>query len=237
MADPSWGPGWPTNNSAKMVTVVTGAGGLRLPVRREIGPLVAGLVSDLERSRGKPFRADWSWGYANRAIAGTSTPSNHSWGLAVDLDAPENPYLAVDMHRSPHPLRKTFPGGRVLRSTMPDDVEAIATRWGFGWGGRYPTKPDPMHFEFMKAVGDAGTLTKDSGMPTPPPPGQMQPSARPIIKLGARGPFVRYLQRKLSITRDGIFGPATDAAVRAFQGEKGLTVDGIVGTQTWTALG
>lgn len=35
---------------------------------------------------------------------------------------------------------------------------------------------------------------------------------------------------------DGVQGPETDAAVRDFQGSKGLTVDGIVGGQTWSAL-
>jgi hypothetical protein len=237
MAHPSWGPGWPTNNGHKMVTVVTGGGGLRLPVRREIAPLVVGLVRDLERARGKPFRTNWSWGYANRAIAGTSTPSNHSWGLALDLDAPENPYLSREMHRAAHPLRKTFPGGVVLRSTMPDQVMALAQRWGFGWGGRYPTKPDPMHFEFMGSREDANRLADGSGIPKPPPPGKIPPSARPTIKRGSTGPFVRYLQRKLRITADGIFGPATDQAVRTFQSEKGLTVDGVVGKRTWGALG
>jgi murein DD-endopeptidase MepM/ murein hydrolase activator NlpD len=44
----------------------------------------------------------------------------------------------------------------------------------------------------------------------------------------------RYKSYNLAV--DGIFGPATDWAVRDFQGSNALAVDGIVGPQTWSKL-
>jgi len=63
----------------------------------------------------------------------------------------------------------------------------------------------------------------------------------PQTRQGAKEHPVPTLQHLLrarghSVTVDGTFGPRTDAAVRAFQQEKGLVVDGIVGPATWGAL-
>jgi peptidoglycan hydrolase-like protein with peptidoglycan-binding domain len=63
----------------------------------------------------------------------------------------------------------------------------------------------------------------------------------PLVRKGDREHPVRTLQHLLrardhAVSVDGIFGPLTDAAVRAFQGEKNLAVDGIVGPRTWSAL-
>jgi len=63
----------------------------------------------------------------------------------------------------------------------------------------------------------------------------------PLTRQGATDHPVLTLQHLLrgrghSVAVDGIFGPQTDAAVRAFQRERGLAVDGIVGPDTWGAL-
>lgn len=60
-------------------------------------------------------------------------------------------------------------------------------------------------------------------------------------KKGDRGKKVRLIQEwlclhGLHILIDGIFGPATDYAVRQFQKEEELTVDGIVGKKTFAKL-
>lgn len=65
----------------------------------------------------------------------------------------------------------------------------------------------------------------------------------PVLREGSNSLWspvtVRSLQYLLNahgarLVVDGIFGPATDAATRAFQRVNGLTVDGIVGSATWS---
>lgn len=58
-----------------------------------------------------------------------------------------------------------------------------------------------------------------------------------ILKLGNKGDAVKRLQQLLNIAVDGEFGIKTDKAVREFQMKNKLTVDGIVGNNTWKALG
>lgn len=62
-----------------------------------------------------------------------------------------------------------------------------------------------------------------------------------MLSQGAKGRAVRALQERLgrhghALDVDGEFGPATAAAVREFQADRGLEVDGVVGPQTWEAL-
>ena len=65
---------------------------------------------------------------------------------------------------------------------------------------------------------------------------------QPTIGPGATGDAVRRAQRalrrtpNLGLTVDGIFGPATETAVKQFQQGASLVVDGVVGPATWAAL-
>jgi len=57
-----------------------------------------------------------------------------------------------------------------------------------------------------------------------------------LLKKGDKGPNVVRLQKILNVIPDGSFGPKTEKAVMRFQLEKQLTVDGIVGSNTWHML-
>lgn len=64
-------------------------------------------------------------------------------------------------------------------------------------------------------------------------PGIGKGQPKPTLKAGDQGTEVELLQRKLGIEVDGQFGPLTLEAVKKFQEENGLTVDGIVGSEVW----
>ena len=57
-----------------------------------------------------------------------------------------------------------------------------------------------------------------------------------LLKKGSTGNDVVLLQRALHLFADGIFGTLTCEAVKQFQKENGLQVDGIVGDKTWNLL-
>ncbi len=70
---------------------------------------------------------DYAGCYAPRRIPSSGSLSLHAWGLAIDLNASENPQGSEP--RQDRRLVRAF------------------EREGFTWGGRWPTAPDGMHFE------------------------------------------------------------------------------------------
>lgn len=70
------------------------------------------------------------------------------------------------------------------------------------------------------------------------------PDYKPTLRRGDKGEYVTLLQTELvqkgydigKCGIDGSFGAATEKAVREFQRNSGLAVDGVVGKNTWAAL-
>ena len=68
-------------------------------------------------------------------------------------------------------------------------------------------------------------------------------AVRMTLRRGCSGEEVKKLQTELIAmgynivgTADGVFGAKTEAGVKQFQEEHGLTADGVVGEKTWAAL-
>jgi hypothetical protein len=139
-----WGPGWPTPRLKDMSWVTVRGVTIPQGVHKALAPLVGYLLEETLR-RGYELVPGWCWGYACRPIRGSNRASNHSWGLAVDLNAPTNPM------KSP------------LTTDMPRWMVQLWKNHGFAWGGDYTGRKDAMHFEFMGTPADALRLTPKHG--------------------------------------------------------------------------
>lgn len=137
-----WGKGWPTCNAGPSVTIrLKLSGTVITQIHRDIAELLAIIMNEIE-NRGFLFYNPGTWGGACRAIAGTRVSSNHTWRLAVDMNAPDNPYTWSNVR------------------TIPDWAFAMFRAHGFGLGADYKGKKDWMHAEFMGTPNDARVMTE-----------------------------------------------------------------------------
>lgn len=143
-ASKGWGAGWTpcTAINNGLMRKVTLSNGCRIlgGVHQNIAELFTMLGNEITR-RGHGFHDGWCWGAECRSISGTTRASNHSWGLAVDLDAPNNPYTSSGQH------------------DIPDWAFTLFRQYGFGVGADYSGKKDWMHVEFMGTLSDAAIMT------------------------------------------------------------------------------
>jgi hypothetical protein len=186
-ADRGWGPGWPTDNRKKCGWAE--GGGVRLLVRAEIVELVSILLAETARRGYQLDAVADDWGYASRPIRGTSTPSNHSWGLAIDLNASSNPMGADTRDR-----HARMDGRHVDRRV--------------GSGGAAPTsgRKDAMHYEYMgrptDVARDTTTARRLAGQPSITTGDEMSAAevAQITTAIGALGVQVEDLRKRI----DGI---------------------------------
>lgn len=94
-----------------------------------------------------------------------------------------------------------------------------------------------------EAVTDVEAEVIEDADPDEPKAATPDYSGMPTLRSGHDGGNVKTLQTILNtlgakpvLKTDGKFGPLTDAAVRAYQQQNNLKIDGIVGPKTWAAL-
>ncbi|MFF0794876.1 peptidoglycan-binding protein [Streptomyces spiralis] len=130
-------------------------------------------------------------------------------------------------------------------STEPTDLPRAGAHWKiwqYSEHGKVPgINSDKVDLNvFRGTLAELQQLAHQTGTTLTPPTAPSVPAA-PVLKRQSRGTDVVTAQELLiahgaRIEADGVFGPATSAAVRSFQTAKRLTADGIIGPRTWGAL-
>lgn len=150
--------------------------------------------------------------------------SNHNFGVAVDL------------------CLYSADGRTVSWSVNGPFTKVVAAMKveGFKWGGDWRSFKDYPHFELYDAAGgEKVTIAVKKSVSKKAAPVKKQTSIVKfpgILKQGSKGKDVQRVQNAIGLKADGVYGPKTAAAVRAYQKRHGLVADGIVGEKTWKVM-
>jgi murein L,D-transpeptidase YcbB/YkuD len=184
------------------------------------------VAEQLHRRVEPVVRPDWhqadDWGYSFRP--NTNNPNQlscHASGTAFDYNAT----------RHPNGKGGSWTAAQVaeIKRILAEVDNVVACLFGY----------DEMHFEISGNAAAVARVASRLRAPAPAPSN----GAR-VLKQGDAGEDVKALQRVLDkwypflkLVVDGVFGPATDKAVRELQTRSRLQVDGIVGPATRKVLG
>ena len=122
-------PAWVAANIGTATVPILGT----VTCHRQIFPQLRAALQDIvdQGLSDEIHPGEYAGCYYPRFIAGSTTLSNHSFGLALDLNVPGNQRGTV--------------------GEMDRTVVSIFKEWGFAWGGDW-SYTDPMHFEMAQLV-------------------------------------------------------------------------------------
>lgn len=119
----------------------------------------------------------------------------------------------------------------ILKHVGADPIMAVGHKEYCTPKGR---KIDPAGID-MEAFRLQVAATMNGGIVRPPIP-KADAQKRRTLRRGDKGDDVAALQKVISVKSDGSYGPATEAAVRAWQRAHGLVADGIAGPAVWASI-
>lgn len=182
---------------------------------------LVGLIMLANEAQGYHYRGRDTGSYNCRKLANGTASSWHSWALAIDCNWSTNPMR--------YPVVTDRPSWEIERWN----------RYGFGWGGDYDpgNPPDTMHVEFHGTVQQAQAalaLARQelSGKVGPAPVPQPAPQPGPTPSDQVKKDQFDLTDTGFPCAQDGIWGPESQGACKAFQFAAHIAVDGICGDNT-----
>ena len=137
----------------------------------------------------------------------------------------KRPYEGGHGNQSQHYAGTAFDVGQNLTNAQRAVLRNSASSLGL-WGYVEPVSLSPTWVHFDRRFGTPACST----------------GGYPLIRNGSRGNYVCIAQDDLNTLGyttgglDGVFGTQTYNAVRRYQSSRGLSVDGIIGCNTWRSL-
>jgi hypothetical protein len=127
-----------------------------LKVNRKLASAVKAIFADIYALKKKfPIKYVSSFYYRRiKGVNSSSTLSKHSYGCAIDINAPYNPHVISGDPRSessPYTIRR--------------DVANIFNKYGWSWGGDWSSSKDYMHFEYLGSPVAGKPAVEDSLTP------------------------------------------------------------------------
>lgn len=206
-----------------LARAITAAGGLipnhDLPPALDIesagGPVAFGLPAEQALLW---YRELWDAMHATFGVAPLVYTSGRVW--LEDLDNLLSPELATSAAwlAKPWPWKVRTPAQRSVSKAFSGGAydPQVPIPWGGGNWWIHQYQGDAINFPGFTNTVDVNRFN--------------------LMKIGATGARVSWVQRRVGVTADGTFGPATEAAVKAFQTKHKLAADGIIGPATFAPL-
>ncbi len=110
------------------------------------------LINEFEGDDVASMNANNSSAYNGRQIMNTNRWSSHAYGVAIDINPRQNPYLLFDQYNNSIKVLPDnslpFVNRTVLKEGMVEPIVDLFATYGFTeWGGRWDNKPDYHHFQ------------------------------------------------------------------------------------------
>ncbi len=190
---------------------------------QEAMPYVTGRTLTVKEFRGSS-NSNLLWTEKRAMLAWNS--QRYIYGKPIKVGyAFRRPWEGGHSTLSQHYAGLAFDVGQTLTTTERNNLYNSAVNSGV-WTYVEPQILTPTWIHFDKRRGNPACST----------------GGYPQIQMGSRGAYVMIAQDDLNTLGyktgglDGIFGSNTQTAVRNYQQNKGLAVDGIVGCNTWRSL-